>query len=153
MMSVELIKGFYSSFSAGDGEAMASCYADGAVFEDPVFGVLSSTDVRDMWRMLCENATDLKIDFTVEEANETSARVRWIAHYTFSATGRLVRNDVMATIQIVDGKITDHRDQFSFWKWSSQALGVPGRLLGWSPPLRAKVRKMALGNLAKYQSS
>ncbi len=150
-MSHDLVDGFYSSFADGDGDAMAACYSADATFEDPVFGVLTGADAGDMWRMLCESGTDLRLEHTVEEADERSARVRWIAHYTFSATGRPVRNDITATFKIADGEIVDHRDSFSLWKWSSQALGTTGKLLGWSPPLQSKVRKMARGNLTKFQ--
>ena len=43
-----------------------------------------------------------------------------------------------------------HRDRFSFWRWSRQALGLPGVLLGWSPSLKRKVRSTAAGNLKKF---
>ncbi len=151
-MSHDLVSSFYHSFASGDGDAMATCYADEVVFEDPAFGELRGSDAGDMWRMLCSNASDLKVEHTVEHADDVSAQVHWIATYTFSATGRPVRNDIMATMRISDGKIVDHRDQFSFWKWSSQALGVPGKLLGWAPPFQKKVRSTALGNLAKFQA-
>jgi ketosteroid isomerase-like protein len=151
-MTKELIDTFYNAFVAGDGEAMVACYADDIIFEDPVFGELHGADAGDMWRMLCENATDLRIEHKVLDVSDTAATVNWIADYTFSATGRSVRNDVTAKLQFKDGKIVDHRDSFSIWKWSSQALGVPGKLLGWSPPLKSKVRKMAKGNLAAFQA-
>ena len=41
-------------------------------------------------------------------------------------------------------------DRFDFWKWSRQALGLPGWLLGWSSALRAKVQARAAGNLARF---
>ncbi len=132
---------------------MVACYGDDVRFEDPAFGELNDGDAGDMWRMLCANATDLRVDHTVEEASDQMARTSWTAHYTFSATGRPVRNEVTATMTIRDGKIVDHRDDFSMWKWSSQALGMPGKLLGWSPPLAAKVRKMALANLRDFQAA
>ena len=141
---------FYSSLQAGDGDAMADCYGDNIVFEDPAFGELHGEDAGDMWRMLSSRGSDLKLNFRVLEASATAARVNWIATYTFSS-GRPVRNDIMATMMIEDGKIVDHRDVFDFWKWSSQALGLPGKLLGWSPPMKAKVRSGALKSLAKFQ--
>ena len=55
-------------------------------------------------------------------------------------------------MQIEDGLIVDHRDDFDIWKWSRQALGMPGMLLGWSPPLQKKVRDTALSGLRAYQS-
>ena len=49
-----------------------------------------------------------------------------------------------------DGLITRHRDRFDFWRWSRQALGPAGWLLGWTPLLRAKVRATAAGNLDRF---
>ena len=149
-MSKDLVTHFYWSLQAGDGDAMADCYADNIVFEDPAFGELHGQDAGDMWRMLSSRGSDLELDYRILEASAKAARVNWIATYTFS-TGRPVRNDIMATVRIEDGKIVDHRDVFDFWKWSSQALGLPGKLLGWSPPMKAKVRSGALESLAKFQ--
>ena len=49
-----------------------------------------------------------------------------------------------------DGLIATHRDRFNFWRWSRQALGLPGVLLGWSPSLKRKVRSTAAENLKKF---
>ena len=46
-----------------------------------------------------------------------------------------------ATFKIADGLIVDHVDRFSFWKWSRQAIGTKGLLLGWTPFLRAQGRR------------
>ena len=151
-MTLELVDTFYTSFAAQDGEAMAACYHDEILFEDPVFGELKGRDAGDMWRMLCANASGLRVEHTIGETTDQRAKVNWIAHYTFSATGRPVRNSIDATMKFRDGKIVDHRDHFSVWKWSSQALGIPGKLLGWSPPMQAKVSKMARANLAEFQA-
>jgi ketosteroid isomerase-like protein len=151
-MTPELVDRFYSAFAETDAETMAACYRDDVVFEDPAFGELHGEDARDMWRMLCGGATDLSLTYTILQASESSARVNWIAEYTFS-TGRHVRNDVVASLRIEDGLIVDHRDDFDQWKWSRQALGLPGMLFGWSPPLQKKVRATALGALRKYQAS
>lgn len=150
-MSRELVEHFYTSFADTDAEAMVECYADDVVFEDPAFGELHGDEARDMWRMLCERSSDLSIEYTVLEASDTAAKVNWVANYTFS-TGRHVRNDITATMQIADGKIVDHRDEFSFWAWSRQALGFPGVLVGWSPRLQSKVRTTARESLERYRS-
>ena len=151
-MSAELVTQFYSALADRDGEAMAKCYGDGAVFEDPAFGVLTGRDPGDMWRMLCSSDTDLSVTHTIVEATSTSAVTKWVAEYTFTATGRPVRNEVTATMKIVDGKIVDHRDDFDFWKWSSQALGAPGKFLGWTPLLKAKVQKTTRSSLDAFQA-
>ena len=148
----DLVDTFYTALAQRDADAMVACYRDEVIFEDPVFGELTGGDACDMWRMLCSSDTDLRVEHTILAATETAASANWVAHYTFSATGRAVRNDVTATMRIEDGRIVDHRDHFDLWSWASQALGLPGKLLGWSPPLKAKVRKTALASLADYQA-
>ena len=116
------IERFYAAFDRRDGEAMAAMYAPDGHFRDPVFGDLTGAEAGAMWRMLTRTARDLK----VELAEHDDASAHWIATYTFSATGRPVVNDVRATFRFADGLIVDHVDEFSFWKWSRQALGTKG---------------------------
>ena len=117
-----LIERFYAAFDARDGETMAACYAPGAHFSDPVFPDLNGEEPGAMWRMLTSQATELRIEL-LEHTEDTA---RWRAHYVFSQTGRPVVNDVRATFRFADGLIADHRDEFSFHRWSRQALGPPG---------------------------
>jgi hypothetical protein len=48
--------------------------------------------------------------------------------------------------------IASHDDYFSFYRWSRQALGVSGLLLGWTPLLKRKVRQQAAAGLAKFRA-
>lgn len=152
-MSIDVVNTFYSSLASRDGDAMAACYADDIIFEDPAFGELRGNDPGDMWRMLCSSDTDLALEYNILESSEKTVRTNWIATYTFTKTGNKVRNDIEATMTFRDDKIIEHRDTFDMWKWSSQALGLPGKLLGWSPPLQSKVRSTARGQLAEFQKS
>ena len=52
--------------------------------------------------------------------------------------------------RIKDGKIIRHIDHFDFYRWARQAFGIIGLLLGWTPFLKARVRKEALKNLKQY---
>ena len=101
-------------------------------------------------RRLCERGKYLQIEFSDLEANDSVGRAHWEAWYTFSATGRPVHNKIDASFQFQDGKINRHRDSFNFWAWASQALGLTGRLLGWSPLVRNRVRKQAARSLAAF---
>jgi ketosteroid isomerase-like protein len=145
-MDADVVQRFYAAFDRRDGEAMAACYAPGAHFEDPVFGDLTGEEAGAMWRMLTRTARDLKVELAEHDARSA----HWIARYTFSATGRPVVNDVRATFRIEDDLIVDHVDRFSFWKWSRQALGTKGLLLGWTPFLRGKVGGTARAGLDKF---
>ena len=149
---VETIERFYTAFDRCDGDAMAACYTDDVRFSDPAFGELRGDAAGDMWRMLTGNATDLRVELAEHDASGDTGTAHWIAHYTFTATGRKVVNDVRATFRFRDGLIAEHDDAFSFWRWSRQALGPPGVLLGWTPLLQAKVRKQATANLAAFRA-
>lgn len=151
-MSRELIERLYGAMNQGDGETMASCYAPDARFSDPAFGELRGSEPGDMWRMLTGRATDLTVELAEHEADEHRGSAHWIARYTFGPTGRHVVNDIRATFRFENGLIAEHDDRFSFHKWSRQALGLPGTLLGWTPLLRASVRRRARGDLEKFRA-
>ncbi len=150
---VQLIERFYKAFDDGDGKAMAECYAPDVHFSDPVFTNLRGKQAGAMWQMLTEAPGDLRVELLKHDADETSGSAHWKAHYNFSETGRPVVNDIHATFQFKDGLIVDHRDDFSFYAWSKQALGMPGLLLGWSPIVKSAVRKKAARMLAKYTAT
>ncbi|MEO6408933.1 MAG: nuclear transport factor 2 family protein [Burkholderiaceae bacterium] len=152
-----LIERFYAAFAALDGAAMQACYAEDASFADPVFTLQGRAQVGGMWRMLCaatrEKGRDVwKLKLGDISADGSTGRAHWEAHYRFGATGKMVHNIIDAQFVFRDGLIARHTDHFDFWRWSRQALGVPGTLLGWSPLLRNQVRTKAAGNLAAFMS-
>ena len=152
----QTIANFYTAFARLDADRMAQCYAEDAVFEDEVFSLKGKREVMGMWRMLCDavrekGRDDWKLDFGDVASNGDAGQAHWDAHYRFSATNRLVHNSIDARF-VFDhkGLIAQHRDSFDFWRWSRQALGTPGTLLGWTPMLRATVRRKANDNLQRY---
>jgi len=145
-----LIERFYHAFDEGDGDAMAACYAPHVQFSDPVFTDLRGSRAGAMWRMLTEGPGDLRVQLLEHEADEARGSAHWRAHYTFTETGRPVVNDIQASFRFGDGLIVEHRDQFSFHRWARQALGPVGLALGWTPLLRAAVRRKAAARLAKF---
>lgn len=148
-----LITKFYSAFQQRDAAAMGACYHDEAQFKDEAFDLKSGAEVRAMWTMLCKNGKDLEVTFKDVAANAQSGSAYWEATYTFSQTQRCVHNIIEARFEFKDGLIYRHRDTFNFWRWSRQALGISGLLLGWSGFLRKKVREGAMGNLRKFMKN
>ena len=150
------IENFYNAFARLDAEAMGEAYADDVTFEDEVFSLRGKREALGMWRMLCaatkDKGTDVwRLRFGEVKAEGANGSAHWDAHYRFSATGRLVDNSIDAQFQFgADGRIARHRDSFDFWRWSRQALGAPGLLLGWTPMLRTQVRARADGNLRRF---
>ncbi|MEZ4405883.1 MAG: nuclear transport factor 2 family protein [Polyangiales bacterium] len=148
----KLIHDFYEAFAKRDGEAMAALYHPEVVFSDPVFPGLKGKRAGDMWRMLTERGKDLRVEHSGVSADDTSGRAHWEAWYTFSATGRSVHNVIDATFRFKDGKIIGHTDRFDFWRWSRQALGPVGLLLGWTPIVQNKVRAQAAKGLDQFEA-
>lgn len=131
---MSLIKRFYESFAALDAEAMAACYHDDISFSDPAFGSLHGDRARNMWRMLCESqkGKNFQIKFSDIYESETGGKAHWEAFYTFSRTGRKVHNIIDAGFAFKDGKIIRHADHFNLYRWSQQAMGLTGYLIGWT---------------------
>jgi hypothetical protein len=131
---------------------MARGYHADIFFSDPVFPRFGVADAGDMWRMLVSRAKDLEVTLDEVSADDDGGRARWTARYTFTKTGRAVVNHVDAMFAFRDGLIVRHYDSFSFWRWASQALGPVGKLLGWSLPIKWKVRKDAAKRSKRYQT-
>jgi ketosteroid isomerase-like protein len=149
--AAQVAERFYRAFARRDGSAMAACYHPEVHFTDPVFD-LHGDDAGLMWRMLCERGADLRIEHGGVHSHGNAVHTRWQAWYTFGATGRPVHNVIDATMTLRDGLVVRHVDRFDFWRWSRQALGLPGLLLGWSPQLRARVQQQAARGLAAYRA-
>jgi ketosteroid isomerase-like protein len=147
-----LIQRFYEGFQQKNYRQMGECYHDSATFHDPVFDLKNGKEARAMWHYLCENGKDLRITFSGIEADDRRGKAHWEADYTFSATGRKVHNVIDAEFEFLDGKIIAHRDRFNFYRWTRMALGATGTFLGWTPLVKGKVRKMALGGLKKFMA-
>ncbi|MEO5734238.1 MAG: nuclear transport factor 2 family protein [Rubrivivax sp.] len=150
------IERFYAAFEQLDDATMQACYAADATFDDPAFSLRGAPQIGAMWHMLCsatraKGMAHWKLDVSHITEQGRQGKAHWEARYLFSATGRRVHNSIDAEFEFDDaGLITRHRDHFDFWRWSRQALGTPGVLLGWSPWLRNKVRAQAAANLRQW---
>ncbi|WP_395045735.1 nuclear transport factor 2 family protein [Flavobacterium sp.] len=146
-----LIQKFYNAFANSNAEEMASCYHKDVIFEDPAFGKLNQKEVISMWKMLLERSKgNLKIEFSDVVTNEKSGSTNWIATYIFSQTNRKVVNIIDAKFEFEDGLIIKHTDHFDFYKWTKQALGLKGYLLGWTNFMQKKVKQNAKKSLQNY---
>jgi ketosteroid isomerase-like protein len=141
---------FYDAFMVRDHYTMGLLYANHATFRDPVFPRLTAQGARLMWQMLLSEAEDLEINADILEDGPERARVNWTARYTFTPTKRVVVNRVRTVMTIAAGKIVQQVDEFNFWRWSGQALGWKGWLLGATPLVRDKVQKQAAKSLTEF---
>jgi len=146
-----LLTKFYTAFQQKDYKTMQDCYADTATFNDAIFTNLNTAQVKAMWEMLCKrSAADFKLEFKNIKSEGNTVTAQWTAHYTFTATGRKVVNRIKANFVVGDGKIIEHTDRFSFYKWARQAFGFTAVLLGWTITFKKRVRQTALNNLKKF---
>jgi ketosteroid isomerase-like protein len=146
----QLIYHFYTCFKNRDFKGMQACYADNATFSDAVFRNLNSAQVKAMWQMLILKGKDIRIEFDQITADEKTGKAHWEAYYTFSATGKKVINKIDASFEFENGKIVKHIDDFNFYTWAKQALGLTGLLLGWTGFLKNKIQATAKTNLQKF---
>jgi len=142
---------FYTAFANGDAERMAGCYHENAEFTDPAFGTLKGENVKNMWRMLLSRNADIKISHDNVHANDNSGSANWQAEYTFTPTGRKVINKISSQFLFQDGKIIKQTDSFDIWKWSRQAFGWKGFLLGWTSFMKKKIQMQANKSLRAFK--
>ncbi len=148
--NINTVERFYRAFAQRDWRGMQACYAPEVHFNDEVFD-LHGAQAGAMWHMLCERGTDLRVTHSnLAELPDGRVQAHWDARYTFSATKREVHNSIDALFTLRDGRVVRHVDAFSFWRWSRQALGPAGWLLGWTPLLRGKVRAQAAKGLEAF---
>jgi len=149
-----LIAKFYTAFANADAKTMSECYHPKVHFIDPAFGLLKEEQVSKMWEMLIlKSKGNIKIEFSYVKADEFTGSAKWIATYNFSKTNRKVINRISAEFIFQDGLIIKHTDSFDVWKWSKQAFGTTGYLLGWTGFFQKKIKEQALLSLKKFQES
>ena len=148
--NTELLTRFYTAAQKKDFATMQECYHPEAIFDDPVFQNLDARHVKAMWQMLMTRGKDMEMVFSDVLTHDDLGAAKWNARYTFTKTERPVHNFITSGFEFKDHKIYRHTDHFDFYKWSSQALGLPGIMLGWSSFLQKKVQKEAMANLEVF---
>jgi len=146
----KLITQFYTCFQNKDYVGMQQCYAGNLIFTDDAFQSLRYNQARAMWHMLLTSATDLQLTFENVTADAHSGSCRWTATYTFALTNRKVVNKIDTRMEFDGTKIVTHHDRFDFWKWSRQAFGFTGLLLGWTSFFKKKVQTKARQRLEDF---
>ena len=145
-----------AAFARLDGDAMAACHSAIASFQDEAFSLQGQRQIGGMWRTLCSATGERgraawKLDLRRLTDRSAHREAQRKACYRFNASGRLVHKRIDAEFDLdAAGLAQRHRDRFDFWRWSRQALGLPGRLLGSTPFLRNKVHAQAAATLQLY---
>ncbi len=151
---------FFEAFAASDWQTMARCYHDKASFSDPVYPDLREERIVYRWHQLLSAAetstlksgsknshslNNLKLEYRVLFGDERKAQVLWTASYLYQ--NRSVSNEVLSTLAIWDDKIVRQVDEYNFWRWSRQALGLTGLAFGAMPWYQRSVQRSAQSRL------
>ncbi|MFC7356994.1 nuclear transport factor 2 family protein [Jejudonia soesokkakensis] len=153
MEESNIIEQFYEAFGELDAERMVEWYHPDITFEDPVFGILKGERAKNMWRMVCESQKGK--NFTVKASNiqynKSTGTARWDEFYTFGKEGRKVHNCINARFTFKEGKIINHIDTFNLYRWSKQATGLKGFLVGWTAFFKKKIRSKVRKRLSDFE--
>jgi hypothetical protein len=150
---MNIIEKFYQALQKADYKTMQSCYHPEATFYDPIFEDLNSSQVKAMWQMLCQRAENFSVEYRNLACDDNKGSCDWEADYTFSQTKKRVNNKIHSEFVLKDGLIFKQKDRFCVWRWSRQALGLTGWLLGWFPPFQHKMSSTARHRLEKFMES
>lgn len=151
MDNKEIINKFYTSFSNGNVKGMLECYHKDIVFQDAVFGKLEGERAFKMWEMLLsKKKQNTIITFNNVEATAEKGKANWVVKYEYGAKKRKVINKVQANFKFKDSKIIEHLDDFNLWKWTQQAIGPAGYLMGWTTYMKNKIQKTTKSKLDRF---
>jgi ketosteroid isomerase-like protein len=113
----------FSNLNRHDHQEMAKCYHPQASFHDIAFDLHGKGQIHSMWQMICEG--DIRVTFEVVEASKQEGFVKLVDEYTFSETGRRVRNSIESRFRFQDGLIIEQRDSCDARAWAAMAIGGP----------------------------
>lgn len=134
--NAELVRRLYGCLDRHQPEEMAKCYHPDATFHDIAFDLSGKERIAAMWRMIC--AGDIRAALESVQAGDATGSATVVDQYTFTDTGRPVRNRIQSEFRFRDGLIVEHRDSCDARAWASAAIGgAAGFLAGRFRFLRA----------------
>jgi len=151
----QLLRQFYDALQQRDYQTISEIYHPEVEFHDNAFGHLRGRRAGAMWHMLLSNVSEeapLEFRFANIQAGDQKGSGELEAFYKFTLTGRAVHNKIRGNFEFQDGKIIRHHDQFDFWRWSRQAFGLTGVLLGWTPFFKRKFQREVNKRLDKFMA-
>lgn len=123
-------------------------------FSDPAFPSLDAAHAKGMFAMFVTNKDTNKMQVEYKDVKKGANDLTYTATYTvqYLFAGRPVLNTIKTTLTIspTTNLLASQVDEFPFWAWSRQALGLPGLFLGWSGYLQNQVQTNAGAKLEKF---
>jgi len=125
-----LIEKLFTSLDKHDHQSMAAdCYHSEARFTDIAFDLTGKKQIHAMWHLICEG--DIRATLKTFEVDEQKGKADLVDEYTFSDTGRRVKNKIISNFKFENGLIVEQHDICDAEDWAAQALGgVKGFLAG-----------------------
>ena len=123
----ELLHTLFAAVERRDAKAIAECYHADATFRDIAFDLHGKKEIHDMWRMICSG--DIRPTFNIVHADDVSGHVKVVDEYTFTDTGRKVRNVIDSRFLFTDHLVAAHRDECDPRAWAAMAIGGVGGFL------------------------
>jgi len=123
-----LLDKLFTALRAHKHETMATCYASDAQFHDIAFDREGVEEIHQMWRMICRDETDIKVEFEILEADDRVGRARLFEKYQFGASRRdnekgvPVVNRIESRFEFEDGLIKRQDDDCDPKEWARQAM-------------------------------
>jgi ketosteroid isomerase-like protein len=151
--NIDLLERFYTAVQRSDIAAVRTCYSPNVLYSDPVFGELRGDRAVIRWQMIFSREAPLQMSFSDLAADHTTGSGRWEARITSTRTGREVRMVIDSRFRFAGGRILEHRDTFSVYRWSKMALGPAVRLAGWTTPLRSMLQRETAAMLDRFEVS
>lgn len=144
MSPQEVAERFYDAFVNRRTGEMEALYHEDVHFEDAVFTLEGRDETMRMWRALMRPGT-ASFAYTFGHVDGDVAVGSWIADYRLGK--RPVHNEIASRLTVKDGRITAHRDSFSWSVWARQAfpLGPLVSAPGVRFVLTRAIRKKVLG--------
>ncbi|KIM24981.1 hypothetical protein M408DRAFT_331453 [Serendipita vermifera MAFF 305830] len=143
----ELVERYLAAYKAGDLQAMEACMDPEFTFSDPAFPHLDTKHAKGMFAMFINNRDTNKMEVEYTDIKKGTNDLTYTATYTvkYLFAGRPVTNVIRPTFTIspTTNLLLTQVDDFPFYPWARQALGLPGLLLGWSGYLQGKVQQTA----------
>lgn len=136
----------------GDLDAIARCYNPFAAYSDPVLGDLGAGSARQAWSLILPLLRSPSWSFSIDDVGLLSSRASTRLTFLFAPTARPVTLDISTVLQVRDGRIVRHDDDFSLFAWS-QGLPFPQRLVARSRSFRRRVNREARGGIATVQET
>lgn len=156
-VTTRALERFFDALRRCDKAALRDCCSPGLRFDDPLISITGRDDRLDWCTLLwtpCDGDGQRIWHLELDDVHTRGplGTARWNLRYRYTPTGRLI--ELAVTSQFTfdpDGSITAQRDSFDFWRWSRQAHGLLGLLLGWTPLLWDQARDQARVSLEDHQ--